>query len=219
MNSFEERKRVSPPVLTRALEMRATEQVTEQDLARFRAKWTAAASGVVLATARTNTMIVKKRKFAVKILSAAAAVAIIFLGVTVMDMQQFSPIEKGDAALGGATVSKILFSGGNEAAAAEVAAALEKIEFTGGECECGHENPDGAHIKGDEEAMIGWDISWEIKPSGSTKAIFAGEGTAVSSAFSELKNENRNGTYTLFFYMEDGKHYTITMDREFVIST
>jgi hypothetical protein len=213
MNRFETKIDVSPSVLTRALEQKAADQITEQDMARFHAKWSEATSGVILATSKR-----KKKTYAFKTLSLAAAVVIVFIGIAVLNSPQFNPIEKGDAVFGGVTSSRIVYSGGNDAAAESLAALLGGIEFIGGDCECGHENPDGAYIKGDEEALTNWDISWAIKPSGSDRVIFAGNGTEVSPEFAKMKNGDQNGLYTLFFYLEDGKHYTITMDRDFEIS-
>jgi hypothetical protein len=189
---------VSAPVLSRVLRQQATEQLSEQALAMFNAKTAAATSGVKLATA--------KAALSVKIISVAAVVAVIGGGAYLAATNYHVPEVASQT---------VVSESGTDSG--QLAVRVTNIKFLGGDCDCGHENPDSAQIDGDEATLTDARVTWDIKSLKSEKIIFSGEGSEVSAEFETLRNDDKDGQYTLTYYIEDKNHNIVTMEREFEI--
>jgi hypothetical protein len=213
---------VSASVLARVLEQQASEQLPELTLAAFNAKSKKATRNVKLSTAYS------RRLLSLRVLSAAAAVIIVCGGMiftatkyNVADLNSSTIISTNTSAAVTVVTEDAVPDIG--ASASRIRAAVNGISFTGGDCDCGHENPDSAYLRGDADALAGLQvndglsITWHIKAAASGAALYSGEGTAVGAPFANLKKAKKAGRYELSFLLTDKYHNVITLKREFEI--
>ncbi|MDR3304558.1 MAG: sigma-70 family RNA polymerase sigma factor [Clostridiales Family XIII bacterium] len=93
----------------------------------------------------------------------------------------------------------------------------DAIIFEGGTCDCGHIDPSAAGLA--EQGPVIVNASWEVAYSASPgNILFEGEGTFVSTVFSELKTAGAAGDYLLTFRVKDADGNSYCVERVFEIS-
>jgi RNA polymerase sigma-70 factor (ECF subfamily) len=189
---------VTAPVLSRILEQQASEQIPDQILFAFQTKYAEAVSAVKFSPAKNSAL--------VKIASIAVLSVIVF-GGAIFAQTHYLPSETASA-----TVVSMSDAGTNP-----LSVYVKSIDFAGGECECGHQNPKMAAINGDPEAMSNMKITWDIRSLTSGQTLFAGDGAVVSHEFAELEEAHQTGRYSLVFHLEDESLSSVTMERVFEI--
>jgi RNA polymerase sigma-70 factor (ECF subfamily) len=90
-----------------------------------------------------------------------------------------------------------------------------KINFIGGECECGHLNPKIAEMSG--TAQPDSETTWQI--TGQEGEIASGTGDEVTAPLEKLLDEKKDGEYKLTFINTAKNGHKVTLNREFVIDT
>jgi RNA polymerase sigma-70 factor (ECF subfamily) len=91
-----------------------------------------------------------------------------------------------------------------------------RIDFAGGDCECGHINPHGASVS--EMDIEYKTIAWEIAGANG-EALISGEGFAtVDGAFAKMQGEGSAGRYVLRYTFTDAENNTLVVERAFEIA-
>jgi RNA polymerase sigma-70 factor (ECF subfamily) len=115
-----------------------------------------------------------------------------------------------------AVLSPVIFGDAPGAESSPAAAVMEggrAITFSGGDCDCGHLNPDDAslvNLRGGD-SVDGWVIRGNVKGA----ALFRGGGAeSVSRAIGEMKAAGMTGDYTVEFHVT-GKAGTAEVTRGF----
>jgi RNA polymerase sigma factor (sigma-70 family) len=97
------------------------------------------------------------------------------------------------------------------------AVASMKINFPGGECECGHLNPKEADLEGLPEGD--WTATWKITDTADGSVISEGEGLDAGTELIGLYNKKKDGLYKLTFRYSANNGHAYTLDRDFAIDT
>ncbi|MDR0853228.1 MAG: RNA polymerase sigma factor [Clostridiales Family XIII bacterium] len=187
-------------VISRVLEQQASEQITAQALAAFNAKAAAATGAVKFSGAAKGTL-------AAKIVSAVVVVSVISGGAL------FAVTHYNEAP----EIASTTLVTESAAVPSQLLEAVDSIAFQGGDCNCGHQNPDSATIIGDAFVLAETNITWQIDEASSGQTLFTGDGSEVSAEFKELKDADQTGPYTLTYHIEDENQNVVTMTREFEI--
>jgi hypothetical protein len=190
---------LSVPVLSRVLEGQAAAQLPESLLAAFRAE-TAKSVGAAKFSAKKNA----RWGTLISVLVVAAVVC----GGAIFASAYYHAPELDPS-------TTVVF--GDGAAANELAVLVKSIDFAGGDCECGHQNPGAAVINGDAQTLANSTVTYEIRSAASGQSLFAGAGATVSAELAALKEAAQTGRYSVVFHIEDENQNIVTMEREFEI--
>jgi hypothetical protein len=68
------------------------------------------------------------------------------------------------------------------------------IVFTGGDCPCGHVNPDSAVIGGEHSEG---DVSWRVMEEDKNDILFSGTGAVIEEPMAKLAGQGREGSYVI----------------------
>ncbi len=87
------------------------------------------------------------------------------------------------------------------------------IEFSGGNCDCGHINPKQALIKSEIN------LNWQIISESDDNVLYSGTGNTVSANLQDLYNQALNGGYKIRFYYQNTAGMVGEITRSFQIYT
>lgn len=89
-----------------------------------------------------------------------------------------------------------------------------EITLTGGDCDCGHVNPDKAILKNADPAQA---PTWTIEKKGSGKVVHKGSGTTITSQLKSLYKNEKKGNYMITFSYKDKNENKIKVYKVFTI--
>jgi hypothetical protein len=121
--------------------------------------------------------------------------------------------------LAGATVGIVELTQGSAHEQAEAVTLLNfDLAFVGGDCDCGHLNPNEAQLVVDGDAALST-VNWQISARGESGVLYAGEGDVVTLPLTELYNLKADGDYELVFTIQQVDGQTSRVSRDFHIDT
>jgi hypothetical protein len=92
-----------------------------------------------------------------------------------------------------------------------------ELVFEGGDCDCGHVNPDGVNVK--DVRLGGGDTYWRVVANKDSQVIYEGAKDGVLRTFAALYDEKENGSYTVYYSHTDEQGNRIQINRGFIIDT
>lgn len=90
-----------------------------------------------------------------------------------------------------------------------------QLDFIGGDCDCGHVNPNKVeiNISDSKDAKVTWNIT-KIK---NNKVVYQGTGTSISKELKSLKEKKKDGTYIISVNYENSNGNKVALTRYFMI--
>ncbi|GHU63725.1 hypothetical protein AGMMS49983_07830 [Clostridia bacterium] len=186
---------LASPALSGVLKQQALVQIPDPVLNAFHQKWTA-------------DLVAAKYPVQHAVYKGLVAVIVVAVGIVSVATAAYyyRPVYTEPAATTTVTVEN-----------AQVFDVPAKIDFLGGDCECGHTNPDEAIIQDAIFDTEGIHIIWTIQPAGSAQIRYEGEGGQVTDAFAEMKAAAAPGDYILTFDITDSNNNLVKKTRQFTI--
>jgi RNA polymerase sigma-70 factor (ECF subfamily) len=92
-----------------------------------------------------------------------------------------------------------------------------EIAFVGGDCECGHVNPDDVRALG--VRLAEGDATWRVMTNDDGRVLYNGDGEGIPAFLAQLYDEGADGSYTVRYDQRDEQGNRIQISRGFLINT
>lgn len=89
------------------------------------------------------------------------------------------------------------------------------IDFTGGQCACGHVNPKESIIK--DLTNTDSELIWQIQAENGAEVLSEGKGTTITKELTELATNKADGKYSVNYFFDDENGYPVHLRRVFQI--
>jgi RNA polymerase sigma-70 factor (ECF subfamily) len=182
-------------IMGRSLKLQSVQSLPDDKMAAFEQKW--------MAQVHDKPLPVRKGfKAAKTVIATVTTVAVFAVAVIAVGSLKDSamPATPGQYA---------------QTATTTVSQSGREIVFTGGDCDCGHINPQSAEVAnlkpGDGEK------TWEISSGADGAVIFKGDSIAVAAELMSLADSVKDGRFVLTCTFEDKDNKEITLKRAFTI--